>query len=440
MNVNDTIFTRLRFLLLTAVLATFCLSAPGVVMAEENTTEPEVAAPVLEIPIPTIQLSTAKVQTEGDIKNIDIPWIAQYFTGIYKYAVGIGGFIAAVMLMLGGLQYLTSADSTRTSAAKKRITDSLTGLVIILGSYLLLTALNPDLTTFSSMKILQIERITMEVTDFSDESLESSDPVRDPEAPAPSGSSPSMPTPPAPTSGDMELINIRDAYRAERPVGMRGSSFYRTGTRRAWEMLKRAAATVSAKGCTVVVGAGWGRSGMDQLNGVINRGGQWSRRCKVYYGCRVSMGWRWCVLENSEEAACAVSNLNQRCWWTAPRTPDIPHNAALDRGRGACDVTSLLHTDAVDAWAIETSQASDSDTSNKRNICGTDNVRCARHRCQRELIRAWIQAGGCMLDNNSRPQATPIRWESWHLEPTPNNSCHTDIDARFQSNGFPFPS
>lgn len=118
--------------------------------------------PKLQIDIPTVQLTEIVVNaTEGDeIRTVDIPWIAQYIGGVYRFGVGIAGALAAVMMMIGGFQYLTAGgDASRVGAAKKRISDALVGLMLTLGVYLILFTLNPDLVELKALQIRVVDRI-----------------------------------------------------------------------------------------------------------------------------------------------------------------------------------------------------------------------------------------------------------------------------------------
>ena len=83
--------------------------------------------------------------------------IGQYIRAIYKYAIGIVGIFAAVVLMFGGVLWLTAGGNTeRIGNAKAWIGASLTGLLLALCSFLLLATINPALVDFN---ISQIEKI-----------------------------------------------------------------------------------------------------------------------------------------------------------------------------------------------------------------------------------------------------------------------------------------
>lgn len=101
----------------------------------------------LEIPIPVSPLEQGVSNAGGAVSDV-----SQYIGRIYNFAIGIVGLIAAVMMIIGGFQYLTSAgDAGKIGAAKKRITDAIIGLVLMLGSYALLNTINPALLAFKPL-------------------------------------------------------------------------------------------------------------------------------------------------------------------------------------------------------------------------------------------------------------------------------------------------
>lgn len=107
--------------------------------------------PELQIQIPGLPKKfLAPTNCQKDEKdnptNCEITWINQYVAGIYNYAIGIVGILAAVVLMFGGLLWLTAGgNATRVGEAKAWIGASLTGLVIALTSYMILYQINPGL-------------------------------------------------------------------------------------------------------------------------------------------------------------------------------------------------------------------------------------------------------------------------------------------------------
>lgn len=84
--------------------------------------------------------------------------IGDYINAIYKYAIGIVGILAAVVLMFGGVLWITAGgNAERVGNAKSWIGAALTGLVLTLASYTILYTVNPDLVNFKITKIQNVE-------------------------------------------------------------------------------------------------------------------------------------------------------------------------------------------------------------------------------------------------------------------------------------------
>lgn len=144
-------------LFFASALLLFACSAPAV-SAEEIKTYPEQVKPVLAVPIPDLQFSDIIIdENQG---TIDIPFIADYISALYKYAIGVAAVLATVMIMIGGLQYLMAGgDATRVGNAKKRITDAMIGLLLSLGTYMILAAVNPDLVSLKNIRVQLVEEV-----------------------------------------------------------------------------------------------------------------------------------------------------------------------------------------------------------------------------------------------------------------------------------------
>ena len=77
-------------------------------------------------------------------ENQSLSGIVAWF---YTLIVSISGLAAFVMIVWGGVQWMTSAGNpTKTSDAKDRIQKALLGLLLILASFLILQVINPELT------------------------------------------------------------------------------------------------------------------------------------------------------------------------------------------------------------------------------------------------------------------------------------------------------
>ena len=79
--------------------------------------------------------------------NQDITTLASWF---YTFLVSISGLAAFIMIVWGGIQWMTSSgDSGKITEAKDKIQKALLGLLIVLSSFLILQVINPDLTNLS---------------------------------------------------------------------------------------------------------------------------------------------------------------------------------------------------------------------------------------------------------------------------------------------------
>jgi len=109
------------------------------------------SAPVFVKECPDGSTNCAPEQQRG---YVYIPWLAQYVSAIYRYALGIASIMAVVAVMVGGIMYLTSAGSAgRIGEAKKIIFGAISGLVIIIFSYVLLNLVNPELVKLTPIRV-----------------------------------------------------------------------------------------------------------------------------------------------------------------------------------------------------------------------------------------------------------------------------------------------
>lgn len=74
------------------------------------------------------------------------PGLGPYLVGMFKIGIGVAGVLAVIMIVIGGLQYMTTEAITGKSGAKSRINNAIFGLVLALSSYLLLNTINTNLT------------------------------------------------------------------------------------------------------------------------------------------------------------------------------------------------------------------------------------------------------------------------------------------------------
>ena len=99
----------------------------------------------------------------GTLQNIDVGSpnaLGQYLNIIIKLAIGIAAVLAVVLIVMGGIQYMTTELVSGNEEGKKRITNAVLGLLVALGAYLILFTINPDLLKTE----LKIETTTIQYT------------------------------------------------------------------------------------------------------------------------------------------------------------------------------------------------------------------------------------------------------------------------------------
>ncbi len=78
--------------------------------------------------------------------------IEDYIRAIYVFAIGLVGIIATVVIMIGGLIWISSlGNANRVNDAKEWIGAALYGLALAMFSYMILFLINPDLVTFQPL-------------------------------------------------------------------------------------------------------------------------------------------------------------------------------------------------------------------------------------------------------------------------------------------------
>jgi hypothetical protein len=71
---------------------------------------------------------------------------ADFVANLYIYALGISGTLATIMIVYGGIKYLTSAgNESALGDAKVIITSAIWGILLLAGAYLVLNTINPQL-------------------------------------------------------------------------------------------------------------------------------------------------------------------------------------------------------------------------------------------------------------------------------------------------------
>jgi len=143
----------------------------------ENELDAMLKKPEPRITIPGLQFSDTSVEknkvTDSDgTTYLVFPFLGEYLAAIYKYVIVVISIIAVIMLIVSGFQWaIPDASGENISAAKNRIAGALSGLIIAVGSYVILYTVNPELVQFRSLRVQYVAGI-----DLADYSKYPSDP------------------------------------------------------------------------------------------------------------------------------------------------------------------------------------------------------------------------------------------------------------------------
>lgn len=108
----------------------------------------------------TFQQNIQIGNTAASTGEVDPNTLGTYLQSIYRYAIGAVGILATVVMMFGGVMWITSGgNNERVSDAKAWIGASITGLVLALSSYTILYLINPNVLTFRPIDLKEPDKI-----------------------------------------------------------------------------------------------------------------------------------------------------------------------------------------------------------------------------------------------------------------------------------------
>lgn len=87
--------------------------------------------PELNVRIPGLKFGDISLDAS---QKLNVPYLAQYISAIYKYLIGASIIAAAIMVTYGGFLYITSSTGAKISDGKDYIKDALIGLVLVLSA------------------------------------------------------------------------------------------------------------------------------------------------------------------------------------------------------------------------------------------------------------------------------------------------------------------
>lgn len=75
--------------------------------------------------------------------------LLSYVETIFKFTLGIAGVLAVIMIVIGGIQYISTDAIYGKKEGKERITQAILGLLLAFVAWLILYEINPDLLKFN---------------------------------------------------------------------------------------------------------------------------------------------------------------------------------------------------------------------------------------------------------------------------------------------------
>lgn len=137
--------------------------------------------PKLEIDFPGLAFSDVTSSTDNNNDTyFFIPWIGEFISALYKFAIGIVSIVAVIIIIVQGVRIIASGGGEHKAEGYKKIINSLIGLVIAWGSFAILYNVNPNLIEFNALKVKIANTIPLDVfekPDYEDDtsSISSSD-------------------------------------------------------------------------------------------------------------------------------------------------------------------------------------------------------------------------------------------------------------------------
>jgi len=117
-----------------------------------------------QIPIPGGIQGQTPVGTRTADGNLQSDLLSKYLKSLYDYSLALASILAAVVMMGGGLLWLTSGGSeAKVGQAKDLIFGSVVGLGLVFSSWIILNTVNPNLL---SLKMPNIEILQSNFIDF----------------------------------------------------------------------------------------------------------------------------------------------------------------------------------------------------------------------------------------------------------------------------------
>lgn len=148
---------------LTLAFPTHAQPAQDEVQIQINQPQPRIRIPGVEFSSPEAVKKFTRKETDGNT-YLFIPYLGEYLAAVYRYAVVVAGVWAVLIIFVHGLDFILSKGNSEViQKSKTRIAQTLTGVTLIVGSYVLLYFINPELVQFRHLRVLYVQEKIVDI-------------------------------------------------------------------------------------------------------------------------------------------------------------------------------------------------------------------------------------------------------------------------------------
>jgi hypothetical protein len=116
---------------------------------------------ILLEPLPCVPNTKSANDTTCATLGVTNMPLEDYIDYVFKFSIALAAFLAVIVIIWGGFEYMTTESFSGKGNAKKRIQGALTGLLMVLASYLILRTIDPRLVEINT----SIPKIVIDTSD-----------------------------------------------------------------------------------------------------------------------------------------------------------------------------------------------------------------------------------------------------------------------------------
>lgn len=140
------------------------ISAPFGLAKAQTTTQNQNTEYELLAPLPTSNNGVLSTFDPASRDGQDSK-LGEYLNIMIRLFIGICAVLAVIMIVMGGIEYMTSELVSSKEAGRKRISGAIFGLLLALGAYTILNTINSDLLK-TDLKSLKLATVNVEIENF----------------------------------------------------------------------------------------------------------------------------------------------------------------------------------------------------------------------------------------------------------------------------------